>query len=657
MGGYLKKGRKRLLVFLAVCLVPLLVWGHIPAEAAEDEVQKLKIEIGAADGFGKYLPQAEECEPIMAYSMESSGWAYGSQLNENQEQIYNTLANTNNMLAVNSQNMIVVKIQEPYWAFSSLAYETAMKDIARAVHAFMKDYNEYYWMESFDGWIQSGKDDPTMYSQVWLVPMDYYSGVRSEIGAADAELQKAINTVKAKQGTYEKVLAAHDYVAGLVEYNAGDLYGKYGHTITGGLLPKYNHKAVCECYAKLFKLICNANGIPCILISGGSERDSQGNVKLDHMWNYVQMDDGLWYLVDVTWDDWGAEYGNYIDYDYFLAGAQTGVYWEDKLITVQQNHIPVGRFNTVSYQPFVVPVLATRSYEETYGIESPVQSFSLKETAFSLDPEQGKYISIGTHAPTDKDYNMVFTYSSSNPAVATVNANGFVKAKSVGKTTITVSARNNPSVKATCTVTVTDHVFDAGVLIKAPTTSSTGKLLYTCKHGCGKTQEKAVPKAYVKLNAATLPLKVKQSTSALRVTGIGSQDKVAKWSSSNKKVAAVNSMTGKITAKKTGTATITVKTAFGAKASCKVKVQKSVVKTKKLTLPKTAITLKKGKTYTIKAVRSPLTATDALKYTTSNKKVATVSARGKVTAKKKGRATITVKSASGKKAKLTVKVS
>lgn len=72
-----------------------------------------------------------------------------------------------------------------------------------------------------------------------------------------------------------------------------------------------------------------------------------------------------------------------------------------------------------------------------------------------------------------------------------------------------------------------------------------------------------------------------------------------------------------------------------------------------------SITLEKGKSKTIKATISPSNATNQkLTWTTSNKKVATVS-NGKITAKGKGTATITVKTANGKKAscKVTVKIS
>jgi hypothetical protein len=72
-----------------------------------------------------------------------------------------------------------------------------------------------------------------------------------------------------------------------------------------------------------------------------------------------------------------------------------------------------------------------------------------------------------------------------------------------------------------------------------------------------------------------------------------------------------------------------------------------------LTVSKTALTIKKGKTATIKATTLP---SAKATFTSSNKKVATVSSKGVVKGVKKGKATITVK-ANGKtvKVKVTVK--
>lgn len=73
-------------------------------------------------------------------------------------------------------------------------------------------------------------------------------------------------------------------------------------------------------------------------------------------------------------------------------------------------------------------------------------------------------------------------------------------------------------------------------------------------------------------------------------------------------------------------------------------------------LNKTKVTLKKKKSFKIKTTLAPANTTDTLAYKTSNKKVATVSKTGKITAKKKGKAVITVSASSGKKAKIKVTV-
>ncbi len=53
-------------------------------------------------------------------------------------------------------------------------------------------------------------------------------------------------------------------------------------------------------------------------------------------------------------------------------------------------------------------------------------------------------------------------------------------------------------------------------------------------------------------------------------------------------------------------------------------------------LNKTSLKLKKGKSYRLKAAITPSTASKSVRWTTSNKKVATVNSKGKIKAKKKG---------------------
>ena len=161
----------------------------------------------------------------------------------------------------------------------------------------------------------------------------------------------------------------------------------------------------------------------------------------------------------------------------------------------------------------------------------------------------------------------------------------------------------------------------------------------------------------VTLTTTSLPVQVKKSVSASAlVANMESGDSIASLKTSNAKVAAVNNSTFKITAKKVGKATITVTLKSGASANITVNVKKGKVAATKITGIKKTVTLKKGKKLTLKPVLSPITCTEKVTYTSSNKKVATVSAKGVVKALKKGKATIKVKA--GKKTvtcKVTVK--
>ena len=177
---------------------------------------------------------------------------------------------------------------------------------------------------------------------------------------------------------------------------------------------------------------------------------------------------------------------------------------------------------------------------------------------------------------------------------------------------------------------------------------------------CNKSEtrnigKKLAPKAT--LNASTVTLKVKQSTSGLKVTGLAKGDSVKSWKSSNRKIFTVSGKsngTCKITGKKSGTAKLQITLASGLKKTVKVKVQPAAVKTSKITVSKN-VTVQKGKRVKLKPVVTPFTSSQKVTYTSSNKKIATVSSKGVVTGKKKGTVKITVKSGS-KSVKVTVKV-
>lgn len=182
----------------------------------------------------------------------------------------------------------------------------------------------------------------------------------------------------------------------------------------------------------------------------------------------------------------------------------------------------------------------------------------------------------------------------------------------------------------------------------------------TCS-SCNKTETRTVGtvlKAKASVNASTVKLKVKQSTSGLKVTGLANGDSVKKWKSSNTKVFTVSGKTDgtcKLTAKKKGTAKLEITMASGLKKTVTVKVQSDTVATTKISGLTSKLTIKKGSKTTLKPVITPFTSTQKVTYSSSDKKVASVSSKGVVTAKKAGTAKITVKSGS-KKVVVTVTV-
>ena len=256
-------------------------------------------------------------------------------------------------------------------------------------------------------------------------------------------------------------------------------------------------------------------------------------------------------------------------------------------------------------------MLANIANQTQYGIEEQIghlreaidslvkAEFKLNQTSATLYSGAAVTLSATTNLTGD------ITWKSSDAKVATVDAKGNVKAVNAGTATITATLGK---VSATFTVTVKN------LSITAKADSS---VIYTKS------------KTTTKINV------VKDG-----VTGN------ATFRSSNTKVATV-SANGTVKAKKAGKVNITVQVG-NYKHIVKITVKKPTMK-----LTKSSAKLKKGKKVTIKVKAAPVS---KVTFKSSNKKVATVSSKGVVKAKKKGTATITVKcNGITKKFKVTVK--
>lgn len=246
-----------------------------------------------------------------------------------------------------------------------------------------------------------------------------------------------------------------------------------------------------------------------------------------------------------------------------------------------------------------------------------------------------------------------------------------------------------------------EHTWDAGKITKDSTCTEKGETIYTCTV-CGKIKKQEVPvkahtfaewktttdatalapakqirkcsicgetetrsygkklNATVKVNISSILLKTKQKTTILRVSGLAKGDTITSWKSSNTRIVKVYGRSNgscTITAgSKTGKATITVTLRSGLKKKIPVTVQKTTVRTTKITGVPASVKMKKKQKITLKPSLKPLTSGEKITYKSSNTKIASVNNKGQITAKKAGKAVITV--TSGRKSvrcKVTVK--
>ena len=117
---------------------------------------------------------------------------------------------------------------------------------------------------------------------------------------------------------YDKVKAVHDYIVLNCEYDyenyVNDTIPQDSYSPRGVLI---NKKAVCEGYAAAFKAFMDELNIPCKLVSGEATSNGDFTGGINHAWNRVEVD-GVWYQIDVTWDDPVPDQKGKVRYKYFL---------------------------------------------------------------------------------------------------------------------------------------------------------------------------------------------------------------------------------------------------------------------------------------------------------------------------------------------------
>lgn len=255
---------------------------------------------------------------------------------------------------------------------------------------------------------------------------------------------------------------------------------------------------------------------------------------------------------------------------------------------------------------------------------------SPKITAFTIDQTFITFDTIGTSrilkttiVPSNAE-NTAVTWSSSDTKVATVSSG---KITAVGNGTAIITAKVG-SLTTSCNVVVSQKVTKVELRLKNQTINGTLKVQ--------KGQSYS-------LKAMVTP------------TNADAKNANVTFSSSNKKRATVSSV-GKVKVVGTGKVTITAKTADGKIAKVTLNATGKAIKVSKVKISGSK-KMKVKEKQTLSLTISPATAKNQkVTWKSSNSKIATVNAKGVITAKKAGKVTITATTKDGSNKKTSIKI-
>lgn len=168
--------------------------------------------------------------------------------------------------------------------------------MAEGIDFLDSNWSQYYAVETRDG--------ATTFNSTKLISRSKF---RRRYKKIIRGLDEALSTVDSSMSQADKAMAVYIYFAENTTYKES----KDAHT---GYDVLVSHMGVCDGLANAYALAMNTLGIPCAVIS---------NYSKNHSWNIVKLN-GIWYFVDLTNGvGVGKHEGMVVTYDSFLVGKNT----------------------------------------------------------------------------------------------------------------------------------------------------------------------------------------------------------------------------------------------------------------------------------------------------------------------------------------------
>ena len=384
-------------------------------------------------------------------------------------------------------------------------------------------------------------------SSITKIAFTYLTNAKEEQQELDAALQEVKSKIDTSGMSDEEiVLAYHEYLTSTVayayeDYFNGTIAANHGYDMYGALI---KHSCVCQGYAETMFYLLREAGLSCAIASSEN---------INHAWNIVKIH-GKWYHIDATWDDpvWDMPGRSY--HDYFLVSFDTmnkntlinhtkdrtdmvvSAQWGDTYTTAVDTTYESGKFwngieKAIFYKDGYWYSISEGSSKTSFNINKYQYSTNINKVLYSgtakwTTPSGGYYPGVYSSIYLRGD-NLYFTTPDSLNKIDITSTNVTPTELINIRTQYNSSTGNNlyafgeqygklvyfitdsPNIKKTKDSSNSSkynkeyaeytfemcisHKWDAGVVTKEPTYTSTGTKKYTCTN-CGETKIETIAK-------------------------------------------------------------------------------------------------------------------------------------------------------------------
>lgn len=384
-------------------------------------------------------------------------------------------------------------------------------------------------------------------SSITKIAFTYLTNAKEEQQELDAALQEVKSKIDTSGMSDEEiVLAYHEYLTSTVSYAYEDYFNgtiaaNHGYDMYGALV---KHSCVCQGYAETMFYLLREAGLSCAIASSEN---------INHAWNIVKIR-GNWYHIDATWDDpvWDMPGRSY--HDYFLVSFDTmnkntlinhtkdrtdmvvSAQWGDTYTTAVDTTYESGKFwngieKAIFYKDGYWYSISEGSSKTSFNINKYQYSTNINKVLYSgtakwTTPSGGYYPGVYSSIYLRGD-NLYFTTPDSLNKIDITSTNVIPTELINIRTQYNSSTGNNlyafgeqygklvyfitdsPNIKKTKDSSNSSkynkeyaeytfemcisHKWDAGVVTKEPTYTSTGTKKYTCTN-CGETKIETIAK-------------------------------------------------------------------------------------------------------------------------------------------------------------------